>query len=213
MKNVLFLLTMALGLASSFGAPIQISALPFNITAPGTYVLTSNKSSVDPAITINTSVAGPVVLDLGGFTILSNNGGTSSGGVSVPANPTGSSITIRNGTIQGFYDGIQVQTGSATGYVSNIHIEKINLSNSRWAGVEFFQVNSSSIIDCSVTAPGGSGSAVSQWGIRDLSSEGGNRYVNISFDGNQFITLEVQENGTNGTNGPSVLEHFHFEAP
>jgi hypothetical protein len=56
---------------------IPISYLPFNITAPGTYVLTRNLTynggSSGTAITISTTVAGPVVLDLKGFTISAVN--------------------------------------------------------------------------------------------------------------------------------------------
>src|SRR5271163_2271065 len=54
-------------------ADIKISSLPFNITAPGTYVLTGNLSTqivgATGDINISTNIAGPVVLDLKGFSI------------------------------------------------------------------------------------------------------------------------------------------------
>src|SRR5215469_13468265 len=55
---------------------IPINSLPFNITAPGTYVVTRNltfsvSSGGNPvaAITVPTSLSGPVVIDLKGFTL------------------------------------------------------------------------------------------------------------------------------------------------
>jgi IS6 family transposase len=54
---------------SAQSADIQITSLPFSITAPGSYVLTSNLTYTGggPAITINLSASGPVVLDLKGY--------------------------------------------------------------------------------------------------------------------------------------------------
>jgi hypothetical protein len=86
MKSLNSILLTALGLALSTlaaqSANIKISSLPFAITAPGTYVVTGNLSSSEiqnvAAITISTSISGPVILDLKGFT-LTGSGGDSIG--------------------------------------------------------------------------------------------------------------------------------------
>ena len=88
-------------------AKFQISSLPFNITAPGTYVLTGDLSSSVPgvpAIRISTALTGPVVLDLKGFTITANS---SPGGslISLGFQQTTTNtfpITIKNGTLTTF---------------------------------------------------------------------------------------------------------------
>jgi hypothetical protein len=69
---------------SAQAANIQISAVPFNIVVPGTYVLTANliypgilpvNGGLGPpfngsnAITVNTAASGPVVINLNGHTL------------------------------------------------------------------------------------------------------------------------------------------------
>ena len=105
--------------------PIPITALPFNISTPGTYILTSNLtcSVPQPAITINSPVAGKIILDLGGFTIQAV--GNLISGVSIE-NPTNSVIIVRNGTLEGFFVGIDGNPAAqATDWISNVHIENI----------------------------------------------------------------------------------------
>jgi hypothetical protein len=60
-------------------ANIQISSLPFAITAPGTYVVTGDLTFSSPpqpngasvaAITISTALSGPVVVDLKGLALI-----------------------------------------------------------------------------------------------------------------------------------------------
>src|SRR5271165_3049075 len=109
-------------------ADIQITSLPFNITAPGTYVLTTSPAVFTnvgiAAITINVRVSGPVVLDLGGYTLSGITNGT---GVTIQRAqtlPNISSITVRNGTIQGFAYGVVVGVLSPS-YSSHIHIENL----------------------------------------------------------------------------------------
>src|SRR6476646_5849011 len=93
------LLTAAFGLLSVLSAqaapkknpppppppPIQISSLPFVISAPGTYVLTGNLTApITPyevgAINIATVIIGPVIVDLKGFAIM-GPGPWESGGI------------------------------------------------------------------------------------------------------------------------------------
>jgi hypothetical protein len=95
-----------------------ITAVPFAITAPGTYVLSSNLTSFasQAAITISSPVAGQVILDLGGFTLQFNpNFGPGFSGIVIQANSTASNITVRNGTVEHFGVGVDVNplaTGS-----------------------------------------------------------------------------------------------------
>src|SRR6516162_1270304 len=100
--------------------PIAITTLPFNITAPGTYVLTGNLTSppitnqngVFGAINISPTIPGPVVVDLGGFT-LTGPGWSGTVGISIgivigleygPSNTY--PITVRHGTISNFGTGV-----------------------------------------------------------------------------------------------------------
>jgi hypothetical protein len=113
MKSLNLILLTALGLVLSApaaqSANIKISSLPFAITAPGTYVLTGNLSFSEiqnvAAITISTSVSGPVILDLKDFT-LTGGGGDSIGigiGFFAGTNVSNTSpIAIRNGTLANF---------------------------------------------------------------------------------------------------------------
>jgi hypothetical protein len=77
-----------LSVLSAQAANIKISSLPFNITAPGTYVLTGNltfASGNQAGINVISNVSGPVVVDLKGF-ILAGSGAAqhpSSGSVGV----------------------------------------------------------------------------------------------------------------------------------
>ena len=74
---------------------IPISSLPFTISAPGSYYVTTNLAS-GLGISINAS---HVTLDLSGFT-LSGAAGTPTSGIDVSGTQT--NITIRNGVLQGW---------------------------------------------------------------------------------------------------------------
>ena len=209
-KNIL--LTAAFGLIMSAitaqAANVQITSLPFNITAPGTYVLTSNLSWTQingtPAITVATTVAGPVILNLEGFTLSTPGNENVAGGVLVQSNPTNSKITIRNGTIEYFSTG--VNAGSTTGYLSNIHIETITFVGNR-EGISFRQVNSSTVSNCTFIAYLPIGGALN--GISDSDSQGGNLYIDNYFDGYQNIEFQVNS----GAGNPIVLKRCLFAAP
>jgi hypothetical protein len=114
------LLTAAFGLImsalSALSANIPISYLPFAITAPGTYVLTGSLTFSSPpsgdavaAITVSTSISGPVIVDLKGFTLTGSAGNTLGVGIGTFAGtnaPNTNPITIRNGTIKNFGFGV-----------------------------------------------------------------------------------------------------------
>jgi hypothetical protein len=142
-----------------------ISALPFNITAPGTYVLNGNLDASTGGINILTALAGPVILDLRGFTI-SGNHQNSTPAVNIGLTPTVANtfpITVRNGTIQNSPTGL---AASANGtFFSNLTIDRIDFIKSF---VFLGRVNSSTVSRCTFD-----GSEVT-----DANSIGGNRYTN-----------------------------------
>lgn len=197
------LLVVSLGFFSVFAAqaaPIPITALPFNITAPGDYVLISNlsESKSNPGgITISSTVAGKVTVDLKGFTIsfVSNSPAISIVG------PTNSfPIIIRNGTFQDCYIGIGTNVGlGSTTPLNNITISNINFTFSANAtesiGIIFVNVGNSVVQNCTFTADSvfdGDG------GINDGPTPGGNLYSNLTFTNIQG-PFGVSEFGQSGT--------------
>jgi hypothetical protein len=206
-------------------APITISSLPFNITAPGTYVLASDLSGPPVAIigtpqtliTINCPVAGPIVLDLGGHTFspaAPGGVGNFATAILIAANPTASSITIRNGTIYNFFEGIAVNTngemGGTTGpiptmtttRIDNVHIKGINFSYERLTAVWFNYASNSSVNDCTFTGRGGFAQ------IQDDYSQTGNQYNDNSFVASS-TALEITPPDTDST---QILDRCQFEA-
>jgi hypothetical protein len=186
---------------------VQITTLPFNIVASGTYVLPTdlnflpNFMGLQPAaITVTTS---NVTLDLKGHRILTSTGGL---GVKI----TGSNVTVKNGTISGFGNGI-LAIGNAPGtyppfiYLTGLKIDKMIFINNNY-GIEFEAVNSSIIKDCNVIAPGPTPFA-DYYGIVDWNTAGGNSYNNDRFEGTQLFDLWV----TNST--PVFLKDFHWKTP
>jgi parallel beta-helix repeat protein len=215
------LLTAALGLimsATAQAANVQITSLPFNITAPGTYVLVSDlfyTPQSGAAITISPNLSAPVVLNLKGHTLtggvtipVTNN---SSDGVFVNGNgPSLSTVTIENGTIKNFDVGVFIDCNNASGVVGNA-LSGIDINNVAFAyavsiggGRDIVLANdvvSSTIRNCSFTN--------SDIGIQ-AQSAGGNRFTNNTFSnvgqlmilyGGQNISTSVQ------------LDVCHFDAP
>jgi hypothetical protein len=197
LKYSLLIATLTLAAISAQAAEIKLSTLPIVITAPGTYVLTASPAFYSnpylAAISINITVRGAVVLDLGGYTVSGNAGCT---GVTIQrgqSRPNLSSITVRNGTITGFTYGVVAGVNSSS-YSSNIHIDGLTLNN-----LQFDQVNSSTISNCTFVGN-------SSYGIQDLLTQGGNVYTNNSFSVSQ-TQLQVT------SADPLLLEHGSFAAP
>jgi hypothetical protein len=223
MTRPAILLTAALSLIMSAitaqAADIQITRLPYNISVPGTYILTSNLSANVLGgfpITVDSAVAGPIIIDLKEWTLAVSD--QNIGAIYIVSNRTASSITVRNGTIEGSTPGFLTGYGvvvnedinfgiPTTNYVSNIHIEDMTFSNFYYA-VDFNQTNSSSITDCDFTSVPHS----LMVGIIDVASQGGNHYKNDSFDGNESEELVVE--GAQEfpfAAGPVVLKDCRFE--
>jgi hypothetical protein len=189
------LLTVALNLIMSAialqaaPAPVLITALPFNITAPGTYVLSGNLMipSFQTAININSVKPGNVVLNLNGHT-LTGPGNSNVPGIFVTGNPTGSNVTIENGTVAEFSYGIKAETSDSIS-LSNIHIVNVTFYGNGYVGLVFSGVNSSSIENCAFIAYLPQGGPLD--GIQDNQTQTGNRYVNNTFDGYQSKAIVI----------------------
>jgi hypothetical protein len=197
LKNAL--LTAAFGLImsafSAQSADIPITSLPFNITAPGSYVLTGDLTFTPGgpgAINITAQVAGPVVVDLKGFTITGPTENFDVSGVLIGnygaynAYP----ITVRNGTIKNFVEGITINHQTDV-TIKNIAIYQPAAESLTTYGVYLWQSTSSTIHNCTFgVLPGTPGF---NHGIEDLLSTGGN-----SYDNNKFI---------------SIIQPLHVQAP
>jgi hypothetical protein len=129
---------------SAPAADIQMTSLPFNITAPGTYVLTGDLSFAlgngQAAIYVTTPVPGPVTIDLKGFTITGSGGGYSVSGILVGyygaynAYP----VTVRNGMIKNFGNGVWI-------YIqTDVTVKNVAFYDDGY-GVSLFQSSSSTI--------------------------------------------------------------------
>ena len=156
------------------------------------------------AITINSSLAGKIVLDLNGFTISPYpTSGNLVGAIVILGNPTASNIIIQNGTLNGFWVGVDVNPNASLQsplYLSNISVANVTFADERFVDVRYNQVNSSSVTDCVFT--GGT-----RFGIQDFYSQFGNQYSDIRFNIGQNTALQVL------TSGPGVLGYCHFLAP
>jgi hypothetical protein len=190
---------------------IKISALPFTITAPGTYVLTGNlagsgASGYATAIDIAPTTPGPVVVDLNGFTIDANgnDGVILYGGYPSVANAY--PVTIENGTITNYLYGVYASYGGTPGvYMSDILVKNIVFDSSSVNGataIYFGGVNSSSVNNCTIrNVPNG---------ISDNNSALGNSYSNIAFVN---VPSPLFVHPSVATNSTVVLDSCAFSAP
>jgi hypothetical protein len=101
---------------------------PFTISSAGSYVLVGNLASAGSCIAI--AVAGPVTIDLHGYTISGN--GTGSGISDGLGASTKQGVVIANGTITNFDTGIVVNLSHP------VTIERMNVSNNRGQGIALF---------------------------------------------------------------------------
>jgi len=201
------LLMAALGLtmrALAVQAATPITALPYIISSPGTYVLTGNLTSPllqnDQSAILITGSAGTVVLDLKGYLLTIGPLGPVGPfitGISVQS----SNVTIRNGTIQNFNAGINVTPLGNVGYLSNVDVQNVTFSNIDGTQICFDQVNASVISNCTFLG-------FAQVAIEDSSSQTGNRFNQNTFDGKQRAPLYVLLPA-----GPLVLDQCRFEVP
>ena len=109
-----------------------ISAVPYTITQPGSYYLTTNliAAAGGNGITIQSS---GVTLDLMGFSII---GYTWLGGIGIvfdgETNTVLSNVTVRNGSVRNYGIGIRCE------FVQNSLIEGMNISSNSYHGVDLY---------------------------------------------------------------------------
>jgi hypothetical protein len=202
-------LTLLLALFASFttnsqAATTTITALPFNISAPGTYVLATDLtvpslSSGAVAITIyqsNFTPTGTIILDLGGHTI---HGGAFTGMRVSSTNY----ITIMNGTLDGFSDGIDVVMGGGT--FAHLLIDNITFKSTKnnTSGITMSKTNGAVVSRCNFIGP-------MYCGVSDHYSTVGSTFINLNFDGNQ--TTNIQEGGNDGLPYPQTV-NFNTTLP
>ncbi len=95
------------------------AGLPVSISSPGSYLLTGNLSTADVNATVIAVSGSSVTLDLNGFAVIGPVSCTgkppvcsaSGSGIGVSISSS-RSVTVRNGTIRGFADGIRGASGS-----------------------------------------------------------------------------------------------------
>jgi hypothetical protein len=116
-----------------------ITSLPTTITAPGYYCLTSDLATnmtSGAAITINTD---DVVLDLNGFKLdgLAAGTGTLADGIRADYRQN---ITIRNGTVRGFFEGIVLIDPNFSGISRGHVVEYIRADQNRYTGIRILGI-------------------------------------------------------------------------
>jgi len=112
-----------------------ITSLPAVITTPGIHCLKHNLSfpaATGRAIDIRSS---PVTLDLNGFWI-NSLAGASTAAIGI-AGTNRKDITIRNGTVRGFFIGVQIDGAAATGGI----IEDMRLDTNRYNNINIENAN------------------------------------------------------------------------
>ena len=179
--------------AAALARTVKISSLPFNITAPGTYVLAGNLDvTTAGGINISTALAGPVVLDLKGFTLLGNLQFQQTAiSIGAPLS-TGVSntfpITIRNGTVKYCLGGLSPQRDLIPPTLSNLTVHDIDFIQSN----VFFERVASSLV---------SGCTFDNSNLTDLT--GGNRYRNDIF-------LNLANFRVGGNQGGGIVDRCVF---
>jgi hypothetical protein len=160
------------------------------------------------AITVATNLAGPVIIDLKGHSLIGSGGFGIGIGIGVFAGTSGSGsntqpITIRNGTISHFGFGVWAQNNLP---LTDINVNHIAFSLSQTpafngVGVLFTQCQLSSVVNCTF--------ADSESGIADGQSVGGNFYANDTFS-NVHVCIKVS---ADNAFAPTVLNRCNFDSP
>jgi len=145
-----------------------ISSVPYTISTPGSYYLTTNLNvTTGDAITITAS---QVTLDLNGFTIASSAGSPTGTGILLSGGNT--DITILNGHILG--------TGFANGIYpggSNVRVAGVSVSGCQNYGIILGTANSTVVESCTVQNIGVTGIQASSVSHSSAYQCGGNAIV------------------------------------
>jgi hypothetical protein len=185
-----------------------ISSLPYSITSPGTYVLTSNLTYFDPtgqtaAIGVSgVPLTGPVVINLKGFTLTGSStpnplpNAAVATGIALVGGNHGVAVTIENGTIKNYGIGV------ASYLFTNVTLNNLIVSGAHTTDVDgrcvrFFRTSNSFIKHCTFSD--------ADYGIQDYETEVGNSYMSDSFTG---IVYDLSLERSAGT-----IQNFHYEVP
>lgn len=123
MRPYLLLATLAAALpAVSIAAPQNLNNCQA-ITQPGSYVVNRNLAANGDCLVV---AADFVSIDLGGFVLQGNGSGA---GVSVPFGPVRRGLSVRNGTVTGFANGIDA------GNTAGASIERVNATANSLHGI------------------------------------------------------------------------------
>jgi hypothetical protein len=192
--------------SESFKPPIPITSLPLTIISPGYYYLVSdtyyNPTSLTNRVAITVSSPG-VTIDLRGHSLT----GPFQAEITVPQyfnlNPVAiaiqsSNVTVKNGTISGFFFqvGVGSQNTEVPTYLSHITVTAVRFSEGGEQSLNFENVNSSIVSNCIF-------GRVPEPAIIDDGSQTGNRYINdtvspsngdspISINSEVSIILNIQ---------------------
>ncbi len=102
-----------------------INSLPFTITTPGHYCFHRNLSTaLNSALAAITIDADFVWLDLNNFTLDGTAAGTGSTTTGILAVGDHKNITVRNGIVKGFFNGINLDGGGSNYTVENIWADR-----------------------------------------------------------------------------------------
>jgi hypothetical protein len=180
---------------------VVITALPYTISRPGTYVLLGNVQIPSaylnlPAITIN--APGKVILNLNNFAVIGYNWSVGLG-MLIYSND----VTIENGTILNFEDAVDVNPYSVDGvppasYLTGFKVHNVSFVNIYDIAIGLNKVNGADVSECSFS--GGQ----EYFSISDTDTSTGNKYSNLSFDTDTGTPISVS------TNVPLFLKKVTF---
>jgi hypothetical protein len=190
--------------AEASAAPQPISACQ-TISASGSYILTGNLTAVGDCLLVD---ADNITIDLDGFTITGPGSGFT--GVTPSNNAPRINITIRNGMIKNFGNGIQFALGKNG---KRVTIERMTITDNTNGGVV---LGSWSIVkDSIISLNGGNGLYII--GSRNLVSGNivcDNKGDGIFWGGDGILNGNVVNNnlfdgirGTDGSNGSSFIHN------
>ncbi len=136
------------------GAPdpcAPVLALPFTITAPGTYCLVRSVTTPIKAGVAIAILSDDVTLDLGGFSLSGTAGiKTQTYGI---ASDGRKNVSLRNGTVRGFLAGVYLR--QAPPYLSSqgLVVQDLKASSNTYAGI-WVEGADSRVTQCTVTTTG-----------------------------------------------------------
>jgi hypothetical protein len=213
LKIMIFTLFAAIGwFPSAASAQTVITFLPYVIRTPGVYVLEKSLSYDSPGFAAIKVNVGNVTIDLQGFSINNPGFGPTSGaigifGVNIP------NVTVQNGSIIGFAEGIKLQSEGGSELTSEL-IQNVQFNHIKNMAVVLLESRNSIVRNCQISGTGyDSNNAVLPdvigIGINDRNSHGGNQLIDNNISGAKQTGIALGSNdladGNFITNAPSGI--------